>query len=86
MPDQDQAARKPGETKDYKRPKVVHTEKIQTDRLMEARATGADVLATACPKCQIHFRCAMKDPTLGADLEIEMTDVAQLAEAALKES
>jgi Fe-S oxidoreductase len=52
--------------------------KIQVDRLREARATGADLLATACPKCQIHFTCAMKDPNLGGDIEIEMRDVAQI--------
>lgn len=52
--------------------------KIQVDRLREARATGAEVLATACPKCQIHFSCAMKDPNLGGDVEIEMRDVVQI--------
>jgi heterodisulfide reductase subunit D len=52
--------------------------KIQVERLREARATGAEVLATACPKCQIHFRCAMNDPNLGGDIAIEMKDVAQL--------
>jgi len=56
---------------------------IQTDRLKEARATGADVLATACPKCQIHYKCAMKDPNLGGEIGIEMRDVAQLAVEAL---
>ncbi|UCD64827.1 MAG: (Fe-S)-binding protein [Candidatus Zixiibacteriota bacterium] len=32
--------------------------RIQHARLEEARATGAETLVTACPKCQIHFRCA----------------------------
>ena len=58
---------------------------IQTDRLKEARATGAEVLATACPKCQIHYRCAMKDPNLGGEIGMEMRDVAQLALEALGE-
>jgi len=52
--------------------------KIQVDRLRDARATGAEVLATACPKCQIHFRCAMKDPNLSSDIEIEMRDIAEI--------
>ncbi len=52
--------------------------KIQVDRLREARATGAQVMVTACPKCQIHFRCAMKDPRIGEDIQIEMRDVAEL--------
>jgi len=51
---------------------------IQVDRLREARATGAETLVTACPKCQIHFRCAMKDPNLEGEIEIEMRDVAEL--------
>lgn len=56
---------------------------IQVDRLREARATGAEVMVTACPKCQIHFRCAMIDPDIGDEIEIEMRDVAELVDAAL---
>ncbi|NIM20588.1 MAG: hypothetical protein GTO51_10230 [Candidatus Latescibacteria bacterium] len=52
--------------------------KIQVERLREARATGAEVLATACPKCQVHFRCTMQDPNLAGEIEIKMSDVAQL--------
>ncbi len=52
--------------------------KIQVARLKEARNTGAEVLATACPKCQVHFSCAMKDPNLSGEIEIEMRDIAQL--------
>jgi Fe-S oxidoreductase len=57
--------------------------KIQVNRLREARATGADVLATACPKCQVHFRCTMKDPNLEGEIEIEMADIATLVADAL---
>ena len=56
---------------------------LQVDRLREARATGAEVLVTACPKCQIHFRCAMKDPNLKEEIEIEMRDVAELVAEAI---
>lgn len=56
---------------------------IQVERLREARATGAEVLVTACPKCQVHFRCAMKDPNLGGEIEIEMRDVAEVVADAL---
>ena len=59
---------------------------IQVDRLREVRATGADVLATACPKCQVHFRCAMKDPNLGGEIEIKMRDVAELVADALEKT
>lgn len=57
---------------------------IQVAHLRKARATGADVLVTACPKCQIHYRCAMKDPNLGGDIEIEMRDVAEMVAEALE--
>ncbi len=57
--------------------------KIQVERLREARATGAEVLVTACPKCQVHFRCAMQDPNLKEEIEIELRDVAELAADAL---
>ena len=56
---------------------------IQVNRLKEARATGAEVLVTACPKCQVHFRCTMKDPKQGSEIEIEMRDLAELAADAL---
>jgi Fe-S oxidoreductase len=32
---------------------------LQGERLAEAAATGADLLVTACPKCDIHLRCAL---------------------------
>ena len=51
---------------------------IQVGRLREARATGAEILVTACPKCQIHFRCTIKDPNLKGEIEIEMRDVAEV--------
>ncbi len=56
---------------------------IQVDRLREARATGAEVLVTACPKCQIHLRCAAKDPNLEDELTIEMKDLAELVAEAM---
>jgi Fe-S oxidoreductase len=31
---------------------------LQNERLAEAEATGAERLVTACPKCDIHLRCA----------------------------
>jgi heterodisulfide reductase subunit D len=56
---------------------------IQVDRLREARSTGADVLVTACPKCRIHFRCAMRDEDARAEAEIEMKDLAEVVAQAL---
>lgn len=60
-----------------------YVKRIQVERLREARATGAEVLVTACPKCRIHFQCAMKDPGLEGEIAIEMRDVAELVADAL---
>lgn len=55
------------------------SKQIQTERLGQAKATGADLLVTSCPKCQIHFRCAMR----GGSPEIEMIDIVSLVASAL---
>jgi len=60
-----------------------YAKKIQVERLREARATGAETLVTACPKCQIHFRCAMEDPNLAGEIGIVVRDVAELVSEAL---
>ena len=49
---------------------------IQAELLREAKATGAETLITACPKCQIHLKCAMHDEKLGEELQIEIQDLA----------
>jgi len=51
---------------------------IQMDRLREARATGAELLITACPKCQVHFKCAMDDARMGEDIGMEVRDLVTL--------
>lgn len=56
---------------------------IQAERLREASATGADILLTSCPKCQIHFKCALHDGRLGEELGIEIEDITSLAAKAL---
>ncbi len=59
---------------------------LRAERLSEAVETGADMLITACPKCQTHFRCAMLDkgdehrPTP----KIEIMDLANLVANAIK--
>ena len=50
--------------------------KIQVERLDEAISTGAQVLVTACPKCNIHLRCALRDEDCSG--EIEITDAVTL--------
>lgn len=51
---------------------------LQVKRLKQVHDTGSNLLVTACPKCQIHLKCAMEDPFRGEELEIEMTDLASL--------
>lgn len=48
---------------------------LQVKRLRQAHDTGSELLVTACPKCQIHLRCAMEDPFLGKALGMEMIDL-----------
>jgi Fe-S oxidoreductase len=50
--------------------------KIQVERLGEAVATGAQTLVTACPKCNIHLRCALRDQDSSGQLEV--TDLVTL--------
>jgi heterodisulfide reductase subunit D len=61
-----------------------YSKQIQTWRLKEAKAVGADTLVTACPKCQIHFRCANRDEENGKNnIDIEIKDLVSLVASAL---
>ena len=56
------------------------SKEIQVERLAEASDTGAGTLVTACPKCQIHFRCAKA----AFDLEIEIMDLFDIVADRMK--
>jgi heterodisulfide reductase subunit D len=56
------------------------SKEIQMERLAEARNTGAETLITACPKCQIHFRCAKA----AFDLDIRIDDLFDVVAGHLK--
>lgn len=43
---------------------------IQLDRLNEAASTGANLLVTSCPKCNIHLRCALRDEDCKVEISI----------------
>lgn len=58
---------------------------IQVDRLREAQATGAELLVTACAKCQIHFKCALDDVRVGEEIGMEIQDLVTLVDAALSQ-
>ncbi len=62
---------------------TTYSKQIQVERLRQAKATGADTLVTACPKCEIHLRCAMKDLKLGDEIRMDIKDVTTLAAEAL---
>jgi Fe-S oxidoreductase len=59
---------------------------LRAERLCEATETGAELLITACPKCQTHFRCAMVDK--GEEHrsipKIEVMDLANLVADAIE--
>ncbi len=56
---------------------------IQKERLAQAAATGAEVLVTACPKCQIHLKCAQKNAENNDVCQIEICDLFDLVTQAL---
>jgi len=61
------------------------SKQIQIDRLTEAKATGAEWLITACPKCQIHLKCAMNGelPVKRSAINVKVYDLSVLVEKAL---
>jgi len=56
---------------------------IQKERLAQAGATGANMLVTACPKCQIHLKCAQKSAENNDVCQIEIQDICTLAAQSL---
>ena len=61
------------------------SKKIQAARLTSAKDTGADVLLTSCPKCLIHFKCALQDEALAKRANIEIRDLSVVAAEAMVE-
>jgi Fe-S oxidoreductase len=56
---------------------------IQKQRLAQAEASQAEILVTACPKCQIHLKCAQKSGNAN-DQGIEIQDLASLVARSLE--
>ena len=54
------------------------SKRIQVERLRQAKATGAELLLTACPKCLIHTTCALRDPIKGASPALEVRGLVGL--------
>ena len=62
-----------------------HSKQMQMERLAEAKGTSADLLVTACPKCQIHLNCALSEklPVERKDVAIETVDLSVLVARAM---
>jgi heterodisulfide reductase subunit D len=56
---------------------------IQKERLKQAKATGAEIMITACAKCQIHLKCAQKNAENNDVCQIEIRDIFHLAAQSL---
>jgi Fe-S oxidoreductase len=55
---------------------------IQREKLRQAKETGARVMLTTCPKCQIHLSCAARDQDASQAVKVE--DVTSWVGRALK--
>jgi Fe-S oxidoreductase len=55
---------------------------VQGQRLAQAKAAAAEMLVTACPKCQIHLKCAQKSEEYQV-AQIEIQDLASLVAGSL---
>jgi len=53
------------------------SEIMRHDRIKQAMETGAQTLLTACPKCQMHFRCTLstKAEESGLDKNLKVKDL-----------
>jgi heterodisulfide reductase subunit D len=58
-----------------------YTREWQLQRLEEASSAGAEVLATACPKCLIHLSCAQRNLP---DADLKIMDIHVMAAEALE--
>jgi Fe-S oxidoreductase len=61
------------------------SKRIQAERLANAKETGADMLLTSCPKCLIHFKCALQDEALAERANIEIRDLSVVAAESMVE-
>jgi Fe-S oxidoreductase len=62
-----------------------YSKSLQLARLKEAKETGADLLVLSCPKCEIHFNCAMKDERASKESKIETIQLVTLIADLLEE-
>jgi len=63
-----------------------YSKSIQRARLTEAKKTEADLLILSCPKCEIHFQCAMNDEKAGKEVKIKTIQLVTLIADALEDA
>ncbi len=56
---------------------------IRSERLQEAKSTGAKKLITSCPKCQIHFKCYTHNDKIEPQIKIDIEDITVFVAKAL---
>jgi Fe-S oxidoreductase len=61
-----------------------YSKQMQVERLLEAHGTRSDLLITACPKCQVHLTCAMRDVNRLQDLSMEIKDFSSVIAESLE--
>lgn len=61
-----------------------NTKFLQHDRLLEAKRTGANVLATTCPKCRIHYSCYLDGRPIEPIEDLVVKDITEIAAEALE--
>ncbi len=55
-----------------------YSKQMQVERLLEAKGTQANLIVTACPKCQVHLTCAMRDVNRLQDLRMKILDISSV--------
>lgn len=61
-----------------------YAKQMQVERLREAKETQSDLMVTACPKCQIHLTCAMRDVNTLGDFEVTIEDFSNVVARSIK--
>jgi Fe-S oxidoreductase len=62
-----------------------HSKQMQIERMMEAKSTGAGILMTTCPKCNIHLKCSVHNevPVDRDKVAMEILDFTEIVSRAL---
>ena len=55
-----------------------YSKQMQVERLLEAHGTRSELIITACPKCQVHMSCAMRDVNRLQDLNMTIKDLSSV--------